>query len=396
MKENNQNKEPLNKDFKVPKIRFRDFKIPWSFIKLSDLVSIHARIGWHGLKQEEHLVSGEYCLITGTDFADGEIDFSSIKYISKHRYEQDKNIQINNNDILITKDGSIGKVAIVKNMSKPATLNAGVYRIRVRRKGVEPEYLYQYLSGPFLLDFASKQSSGGTIKHLNQSQIMDFNVPFTIFDEQKKISSLLSKLDMKIKLVKTKMLTLKKYRKGLIQVGIKHICSSKRFIRFTELYTEINKRNIICLNQYTVGKDGLKPIYESSYDLQNHKMFHPNCLLMGIGIEEIAVSANNSGSVSPVYNVYRINHKDYFNYSRFFLKPILWRKKAFITRKSTRREYEIDTKELLRFNLPIPVDSQFDVICKSIISLDILIQKFTNKLEQTKTVKSYLLKNMFI
>lgn len=130
--------------------------------------------------------------------------------------------------------------------------------------------------------------------------------------------------------------------------------------------------------------------------MQNHKIFQPNCLLIGIGIEEIAVSVNDSGSVSPVYNVYKINDKDYLNYTRFFLKPILWRKKAFITRKSTRREYEIDTKELLRFNLPVPFDLQFDKVCNSIESLDILIQQLTNKLKQLNRVKSYLLKNMFI
>ena len=137
-------------------------------------------------------------------------------------------------------------------------------------------------------------------------------------------------------------------------------------------------------------------ILESNYDLQNHKIFQPKCLLIGIGIEEIAVSVNDSGSVSPVYNVYKINNKDYLNYTRFFLKSILWQKKAFITRKSTRREYEIDTNELLRLNLPVPVDSQFGKVCKSIEALDILIQQSTNKLKQLNRVKSYLLKNMFI
>lgn len=172
--------------------------------------------------------------------------------------------------------------------------------------------------------------------------------------------------------------------------------SSDSFVRFSDLYVDISERNIDGLNQYTVGKEGLKPILESNYDLQNHKIFQPKCLLIGIGIEEIAVSVNVSGSVSPIYNVYRINNKDYLNYTRFFLKPILWRKKAFITRKSTRREYEIDAKELLRFNLPVPVDSQFGKVCKSIEALDILIQQFTNKLKQLNKVKSYLLMNMFI
>ena len=182
----------------------------------------------------------------------------------------------------------------------------------------------------------------------------------------------------------------------MIQIGLKQVYSSDSFVRFSDLYFDVNERNIDGLNQYTVGKEGLKPILDSNYDLLNHKIFQPECLLIGIGIEEIAVSVNDSGSVSPVYNVYRINNKDYLNYTRFFLKSILWRKKAFITRKSTRREYEIDTKELLKFNLPVPVDLQFDKVCNSIESLDIFIQQLTNKLKQLSRVKSYLLNNMFI
>lgn len=37
MEENNKNNEPLNKDFKVPKLRFPEFKDEWEKIKLSDI-----------------------------------------------------------------------------------------------------------------------------------------------------------------------------------------------------------------------------------------------------------------------------------------------------------------------------------------------------------------------
>lgn len=242
----------------------------------------------------------------------------------------------------------------------------------------------------------ARLAQGKSIVHINPKEIGKLKVYFPELKEQKYISDFLTTLTDKIDLTRQKIDVLKKYRKGLIQIGLKQVYSSDSFVRFSDLYVDINERNIDGLNQYTVGKEGLKPILESNYDLQNHKIFQPNCLLIGIGIEEITVSVNDSGSVSPIYNVYRIKNKDYLNYTRFFLKSILWRKKAFITRKSTRREYEIDTKELLRLNLPVPVDSQFGKVCKSIEALGILIQQSTNKLKQLNRVKSYLLKNMFI
>ncbi len=141
---------------------------------------------------------GDYYLITGTDFKNNKIDFKTCKYISKERYDQDVNIQIKNNDILITKDGSIGKVAIVENIDKPATLNAGVYVVRLSSNEIRLKYLFHYLKAPFLLDFADKSSTGGTIKHLNQNVLGEFKIPFSSFHEQNKIAIFLDLIDERI------------------------------------------------------------------------------------------------------------------------------------------------------------------------------------------------------
>lgn len=67
---------------------------------------MHARIGWQNLRTSEFLDKGDYMLITGTDFVDGSIDYSTCHYVARERYEQDRNIQISNGSILITKDGT--------------------------------------------------------------------------------------------------------------------------------------------------------------------------------------------------------------------------------------------------------------------------------------------------
>ena len=140
-------------------------------------------------------------LITGTDFKNGAIDFSNIHYVEKKRYDQDKNIQIKGENILVTKDGTLGKVAYIDKLSKPATLNAGVFNIKVIDKAVvNPQYLFQYLKAPFLLKFASEQSTGGTIKHLNQGVLIKFPIPLPSIDEQKKIANFFRSIDSLIAL----------------------------------------------------------------------------------------------------------------------------------------------------------------------------------------------------
>ena len=98
--------------------------------KLGDVCSLKARIGWQGLTQKEHKTTGEYLLVTGTDFTSNyEVDFDHCVYVDEERYTQDPNIQFRQNDVLITKDGTLGKMAVIENLPKPATLNGGLFVI---------------------------------------------------------------------------------------------------------------------------------------------------------------------------------------------------------------------------------------------------------------------------
>ena len=124
----------MSDEKKLPKRRFKQFlNAPsWEQRKLSELATMNARIGWQNLRTSEFLDDGEYLLITGTDFDNGRIKYDTCHYVEKERYEQDKKIQLNSGSILITKDGTLGKVALIEDLPKPATLNAGVFNVRVK------------------------------------------------------------------------------------------------------------------------------------------------------------------------------------------------------------------------------------------------------------------------
>ena len=174
----------------------RDEKAVWEQRKLSELATMHARIGWQNLRTSEFLDAGDYMLITGTDFEDGKVNYSTCHYVEKERYDQDKNIQIKNGNILITKDGTLGKVAYVEGLSMPATLNAGVFNVEVKDENeIDSKYLFQFLKAPFLMDYVSKKATGGTIKHLNQSILVDFPIATPSKAEQVRIGEYFSNLD---------------------------------------------------------------------------------------------------------------------------------------------------------------------------------------------------------
>ena len=179
---------------------------------------MHARIGWQNLRTTEFLDSGDYMLITGTDFNDGAISFSTCHYVERERYEQDRNIQIHNGSILITKDGTLGKVAYVQGLSMPATLNAGVFNVQIKDANiVDEKYLFQYLKAPYLMDYVSKKATGGTIKHLNQNILVDFPVVMPKKSEQILIGAYFQQLDSLITFHQRKLEKVQKIKQGMMK-----------------------------------------------------------------------------------------------------------------------------------------------------------------------------------
>ena len=203
---------------KVPELRFAGFTDAWEQRELSDLATMHARIGWQNLRTSEFLESGDYMLITGTDFVNGDINYNTCHFVEKDRYDQDKNIQLKNGNILITKDGTLGKVAYVKDLPYPATLNAGVFNIEIKNENVASgKYLYQYLKAPFLMNYVDEKSTGGTIKHLNQNILVDFPVMLPSIKEQERIGACFSSLDSLLTLHQRKCEQLKSMKTALLQ-----------------------------------------------------------------------------------------------------------------------------------------------------------------------------------
>ena len=132
----------------------------WEVINLAEKSTLKARIGWQGLTTKEYLSFGNYYLVTGTDLIDNQIDWRNCCYVDKSRYEQDKNIQIKDGDLLVTKDGTIGKIAYIENMKKPATLNSGVFVIRPVGGSYLPKYLFYVLSSTYFVNFLKQLTAG--------------------------------------------------------------------------------------------------------------------------------------------------------------------------------------------------------------------------------------------
>lgn len=189
----------------------------WEVKNVSESCLIKARIGWQGLKKSEYMSSGDYLLITGTDFDNGQVNWKSCAYVSKARYEQDSNIKIRPQDILISKDGTIGKVAYLGMIPKAGTLNSGIFVIRANDRKIDQVFLSKIFMSFYFEEFLNRLVAGSTINHLYQKDFVKFCFPLPNSEEQVAIAAALSDVDSLISALTKKIEKKKTIRQGLVQ-----------------------------------------------------------------------------------------------------------------------------------------------------------------------------------
>ena len=197
---------------KVPELRFAGFADDWEERKLSDMANVKTGFPF---KNENFVDDGQYLVITNGNiqndsaFVDGKVGnrITAVTDEIKEKYT------LNDGDILVTMDGTVGRTAKVVEGNQ-------ILAQRVGRLVSEstPEFIYQWLNtGKFFTEM-TKVSHGGTIKHISLSEIGDYvaYVP-TSKDEREKIGSLFLNIDKTITLHQRKLDLLKEQKKGFLQ-----------------------------------------------------------------------------------------------------------------------------------------------------------------------------------
>jgi len=242
----------------------------WSIKKIKHGTYVKGRIGWKGLKSDEFLTNGYSFLVTGTDFNHGKIDWGSCYHIDKERYEDDPFIQLAEGDLLITKDGTIGKIALVKDLDGFACLNSGIFLVRPTNGMYSTHFLYWILSSDVFTKFIDSTKSGSTINHLYQNVFVEFSFPIPTESEQESIASY---LDRKTKLIddliakKERLIELKKEERAAIinqavtkglDPNVPMMDSGIEWVAGMPQHWEVTQVKYICDIQGRIGFKGYK------------------------------------------------------------------------------------------------------------------------------------------
>lgn len=138
-------------------------------------------------------------MVTAKDIHDGKIDYSTARHTSDDAYRRaltDKS-RPKTGDVLLTKDGSIGRVAVCDRENICINQSVAVLQPNLR---IKSKFLKYLLESPYYQQRMDNDADGSTIKHIYITRVDKMHVAVPSLPEQDTIISVLGALDDKIDL----------------------------------------------------------------------------------------------------------------------------------------------------------------------------------------------------
>ena len=141
--------------------------------------------------------------ITSKNVKDGFINYEDIQYVSDKDYEEiNKRSKVDKNDILMGMIGTIGNIALVREIPDFAIKNVALIK---NTGNVYYRYLYHCLQSNGITHQLGENLDGGTQKFIALNKIRELIIPVPCDCEQYKIGDYMESLDNLITLHQRKI-----------------------------------------------------------------------------------------------------------------------------------------------------------------------------------------------
>lgn len=389
----------MNKN--VPKLRYPNFEIDWSIIKLKNYIELIS--GQH--------VEVKNCnsLNKGFKYLTGPSDFDNGKIITNTFTEKPTKLSAKN-DILVTVKGSgTGSVFYSDDIYCISR-----QLMAVRAININHSYLYYYLQTVMK---KVKLQAVGLIPGISRSDILEISNPIPTISEQEKIANFLINIDLKLDLLLKKKQLFQQFKKGIIQKIFSQNLRyknkySEEFSNWSvhelkDILIEYNNKTKI-ENEYTILSSTKEGIEKRSGRVDsksnigykilklNQLVLSPQNLWLGnINVNDIF----DIGMVSPSYKVYSFNSNIASTiFCKYLLKTprLMWEyiQSSEMGASVVRRNLNMDLFMSIKISLPC-IEEQ-EKIAANISSLDKKIKIIEAEISTYTAFKKGLLQKMFI
>ena len=166
----------------------------WEMVKLADCLQLITYGFTNPMPDSEE---GPW-KVTAKDIVDGRIDFTTARHTTVAAFENDltdKSRPIRD-DLLLTKDGTLGRLAIVGD--ETICINQSVALLRLKKEFLLPRYLLYLLQSPEYQGKMLADAGGSTIKHIYITKVNQLMIPVPPLEVQQKLIDILSAYDRMI------------------------------------------------------------------------------------------------------------------------------------------------------------------------------------------------------
>ncbi|MBT9144973.1 MAG: hypothetical protein DDT42_00834 [candidate division WS2 bacterium] len=213
----------LTKGIQKGRLKIQDYqdteigRIPkeWEVVKLGDIGDLQDG-DW--ILKEDYTDSGVRLLQVG-DIGLGAFIDKSERYISNERANQLKCTFVDpDEDVLISRmPDPIGRACLAPLLSYPYIVAVDVTIFRLEKETANPKFIIYSLNNPSILKKVSRYSSGATRQRISRTNLEQIPLPLPPLPEQQNIAEILSTVDQKIELLKSKKEKYEKIKKGLME-----------------------------------------------------------------------------------------------------------------------------------------------------------------------------------
>jgi type I restriction enzyme S subunit len=117
------------------------------------------------------------------------------RFISPKKFKELSDYAILPGDVLVTTMGTIGRAAVAPASLGTTIFDSHIFRMRVDRSRVEPDYLAYALNSDLVVSQLSRDARGAIMEGLNTTILRECEIPVPPLSEQRRIVDLLEKAD---------------------------------------------------------------------------------------------------------------------------------------------------------------------------------------------------------
>lgn len=204
----------MSMDKKVPEIRFKGFGGEWDQRKL-DTIFGKIRNAFVGTATPYYVKEGHFYL-ESNNVKDGKINRKNEIFINDEFYYKQSDKWLREGDIVMVQSGHVGHTAVI-----PPELNNIAAHALIMFTDPKEEISSHFLNFQFQTDKVkaklSEITTGNTIKHILSSEMKEFEMFFSDYEEQTQIGNYFQKLDSLINQHQQKHDKLSSIKKAMLE-----------------------------------------------------------------------------------------------------------------------------------------------------------------------------------